>query len=127
VSDVLDELRDVVKKLKSDVLELESLIEKYSSGPTPPPKWEVRRLFVWYEIYKRGGIVSSAELHEIARKYGYRRGAVGGFFTGKNPSLKYVGVNKDKVVLSEWAVEEVKRYMKWLEKHKQDYERRSTS
>jgi len=127
MSDLLDELRDAVKKLKSDVLELETLIEKHSGEPTPPPEWEVRRLLVWYEIYKRGGIVSSAELHEIAKKYRYEKGAIGGFFRGKNPSLKYVGVNKDKVALNEWAIEEVKRYMEWLEKHEQDYEKKSAS
>ena len=123
IGDLLRELRPRVEALRRILLELEELLNRYSGGPRAPPSWEVPRIFVWYEVYVRGGIVSRDELHEIARRYGYDTRGLGGFFTGDEPSLEYVGVNKDRVVLREWAQREVELYREWIEQHKREYER----
>jgi len=79
-----------------------------------PPLHLVPRLRVWSDVTKRGGIVTEAELREIAAKAGYDTRGLGGFFTGKNPSL--VMVAGGRVALAAWASNEVERYKAWLEK-----------
>ena len=117
-------IRQKVEELKQGILELERLLESLSGRVEPPEDWLIPRIFVWYEIYVRGGVVSREELHEIAGKYGYDPRGLGGFFAGDEPSLRYI-MGRSKVVLQDWAVEYVERFKNWIEEHKDEYARQA--
>ena len=90
-------------------------------GENTPPKWLIPRIFVWYEIYIRGGAIDRSELRKIGRMYGYDPRGLGGFFAGDEPSLRYTGKEKDKIVLERWAEKYVEDYLDWIEKNIDDY------
>ena len=110
------ELRKKLEEVKLKIAEIEAMIDEQVGGMEIPPDWMIPRIFVWYEIYKRGGIVKKEELHAIGKKYGYDPRGLGGFFAGNEPSLRYVGTRKDTIVLEEWAIKEDEKYIKWIEK-----------
>ena len=120
--EVLKEIRDIIKEIQEALLKIDRLISKELDSDLSPPEWEVPRIFIWYEIYKKDGIVDRDEFHRIGRLYKYDPRGLGGFFVGKEPSLEYVGVNKNKVVLEDWAAEEVKKYKEWIEKNIDKYQ-----
>lgn len=119
----LREIEQKVLEIKRVVLELENMLSKLHGGVPSPPKWCIPRIFIWYEIYSRGGVVDRSELHQICKMYYGSLKALGGFFTGKDSSLQYVGVNKDKVALKDWAIKEVEQYIEWIKKNRDSYKR----
>jgi len=123
VDELIRELQSKLDELSRVVAELRAVVERYAGGPEAPPSWMIPRIFVWYEIYLEGGIVDKDKFHEIGRKYGYKTRGLGGFFTGSRPSLRYVGVKRDRVMLEEWAAKEVEKYREWIEKNIEHYRR----
>ncbi|MFX1566692.1 MAG: hypothetical protein ACFFCH_11950, partial [Promethearchaeota archaeon] len=70
-------LRDKIAKMEA---ELEEMKAKLDSEP------EDRYWKLLLDLWKRGGIVSKEEFHEIAKDAGYNDlRALGGFHTGKFP------------------------------------------
>jgi len=108
-------IEEVKEHLIKDLEELERIIVKFMGGAPQPPDWMIPRIFVWYEVYQKGGIVTREELHDIVRKYYNDVRPLGAFFTGKEPSLRLVGINRDKVALEHWAAREVEKYKEWLD------------
>jgi len=122
-SKLAEELLPKLDELSRIVADIRMIVEKYMGGPEPPPDWMIPRIFVWYEIYVKDGIVSRDEFHRIGKKYGYDTRGLGGFFTGDRPSLRYIGVNKDRVMLEDWAAKEVEKYMGWIKANMQYYQK----
>ena len=126
VNDLVKNIRSKLEEIKRALAELEGVLNMYTGGPEPPPDFLIPRIFVWFEIYKRGGIIDMSELRKIADKY-YENGAqvIGGFFTGERPSLRRIGIRKDKAELQEWAVKEVEEYKEWIEENIEKYKVKS--
>ena len=123
---LLREIEEKVDEAIRILTEIKSLISGVH-GESVPPRWLIPRIFVWYEIYVRGGIVDRAELHKVGRGYGYDPRSLGGFFVGENPSLRYTGREKNKVVLERWAEKYVEEYLSWIEKNIDTYRKTSTA
>ena len=120
--DVLKKIKEMIGDIRESLLEVERLIDRELGSDISPQEWEIPRIFIWYEIYKRGGIVDKGEFHRIGKLYGYDPRGLGGFFAGDESSLVYVGVNKNKVVLEDWALKEVEKYKEWIEKNIDKYQ-----
>ena len=123
--EVLKNIKELLEQIERNIAEIRSKINTLlGEGPEKPPDWCIPRVFVWYGIYNKGGLVSRDEFHRIGEEYGYDHRGLGGFFTGKEPSLRYVGVNKDTVALEDWAKDIVERYKDWIEQNKEKYKKK---
>lgn len=71
--------------------------------------------------------MNRSELHKIGRMYGYDPRGLGGFFAGDEPSLRYIGKDKEHVVLERWAEKYVEEYIDWIEKNIDNYRKKSSS
>lgn len=121
----LRRIKELLEQAALKITEAVNLInQRLGEAPIGPPEWLIQRVFVWNEIYERGGLVRKDEFYRIGREYGYNTRGLGGFFTGKKPSLRYVGVNKDTIVLEDWAKAEVEKYREWIIQNKERYRRR---
>lgn len=122
----MDELLQKIEKEVDEAIKILTRVKALISGTrgeVTPPQWLIPRIFVWYEIYIRGGVVDRAELHKIGRIYGYDPRGLGGFFVGDEPSLRYIGKDRNKIVLERSAEELVKEYLSWIEKNIDKYRR----
>lgn len=71
--------------------------------------WMEDRVELWCRIYKEGGIVTQARLHEIWRDImGKNTKGLGGFFAGKNASL--IKTPDEKIVLTKPASDAIKAW-----------------
>ena len=61
----------------------------------------MRRVQVWKAVQEEGGIITREQLHKIARKLGIDNRALGGFSTGRDPSL--VKLADGRIALAERA------------------------
>lgn len=84
--------------------------------PLIPPDSYKPRLKVWAKIHENSDIVSYEKWQEITASAGYDPRGTGGFFTGNEPSVMWVG--EDKVALVKWAAQEVEKYSEWLKSQK---------
>jgi len=118
----LEIIREKLHKMKILLAEMEETLNTISGKDvSAPPENLIPRIFVWYEIYLKDGIVDHKEFLEIGEKYGYDRRGLGGFFSWNNPSLKYVGIKNEKIALSKWAADYVETYKEWIEKNIDNY------
>jgi len=118
----IQNLKEKINQMKQLLAELEAVTNALIEGePMKPDDSMIPRIFVWYEIYARGGIVTKEKFHEIGKKYGYDPRGLGGFFSWDEPSIRYVGINKDQAALEEWAAKDVEKYKEWIEQNKEGY------
>jgi len=109
-----NELREVlndVRRMQVTLSTIESkvgrLLGEEVAEPTVP-EWALQRVNIWKAIQEEGGIVAKEKLHQITRRLGVDNRALGGFFTGRDPSL--VRLADGRIALAERAK---RKMMEW--------------
>jgi len=108
----VDEIKAELEAIKASaeiiLKRVESLLKKLDKN-TEIDWWD-RRNSVLAEVIKRGNVISSEEWIEIGKKYGFDPRGLGGFFTGKRPSM--VSIGGGKKAITESGVKDVKEWLR---------------
>ena len=113
-----NDVRNLLQKVETiiaDMDEVRRTLQSFLGEETmeTPPEWLRKRLIVWAAVHKRGDVIEYEEFKMITKKVGYDPRGIGGFFTGDNPSIKWIG--ETKVGIDPWALDYIEKYREWLD------------
>ena len=113
--DIIQNLLQKVETIITDMAEIRQTLQSYLGLETMeiPPEWFRRRLTVWAAVHERGDVIQYEEFKRITREVGYDPRGIGGFFTGDNSSMKWVG--ETKVGIDPWVLDYIEQYEEWLD------------
>jgi len=95
----------------SNLRRLLALAQGVDEGELAEPmlqEHQKKRIELWCRIYNKGGHVDKTEMYRIARQVGYDRRGLGGFFTGRKPSLQMTP--DDRIFLTKEATRDLERW-----------------
>ena len=112
VAEIRAELANIALRLERAEGELREAREDLRRLANPEEdgldRWD-RRCRVLVGVYERGGVVSQTEWYAIGEAHGYDRRGLGGFFTGRRPSMAEIG--GDRHALTKTGTKDAEEYL----------------